>query len=71
MTDLELANDALRNALGDRNDEIHRLRDLVQTLLDNDPDDMAADGVTVLMVWRIEARAALGGPVLGGWQGGA
>jgi hypothetical protein len=32
---------------------------LVQTLLDNDPNDMAADGVTVLDVWRKEACAAL------------
>jgi hypothetical protein len=40
-------------------DEIERLRRLVKVLLDNDPNDMAADAVTVLMVWREEARAAL------------
>ena len=36
-----------------------KLRDLVQTLIDNDPNDMAADGVTVLDVWRNAALAAL------------
>ena len=36
-----------------------RLARLVQCLIDNDPDDDAADGVTVLDVWRKEARAAL------------
>jgi hypothetical protein len=36
-----------------------KLRVLVRALLDNDPDDMAADGVTVLMAWRKEARRAL------------
>lgn len=35
------------------------LAGLVQVLLDNDPDDDAADGVSVLDVWRKEARAAL------------
>ena len=35
------------------------LLDLVQVLLDNDPDDDAADGVTVLAVWRKEGRAVL------------
>jgi hypothetical protein len=40
--------------------EIIRLRSLVQCLLDNDPNDDAADGVTVLMAWRKEARAVLG-----------
>ena len=39
--------------------ENERLRRLIKVLLDNDPDDMAADAVTVLMVWREEARAAL------------
>jgi hypothetical protein len=39
--------------------EIERLRRLVQCLVDNDPNDDAADGTTVLMVWRKEARAAL------------
>ncbi len=36
--------------------ESRKLRRLVRTLLENDPDDMAADGVTVLDVWRKEAR---------------
>ena len=37
-----------------------RLRNLVQTLIDNDPDELAADGgVTVLDVWRKEARRLL------------
>jgi hypothetical protein len=40
--------------------EITKLRALIQALLDNDPDDSAADGVTVLEVWRKEARRALG-----------
>ena len=36
------------------------LRDLVQTLLDNDPNELAADGgITVLDVWREAARRAL------------
>ena len=41
-------------------DEIERLRDLIKVLLYNDPDDMAADAVTVLEVWRKEASEALG-----------
>jgi len=36
-----------------------RLQELIRCLLDNDPDDDAADGVTVLDVWRKEARAVL------------
>lgn len=36
-----------------------RLRKLVQCLLDNDPDADAADGVTVLDVWREDAKRAL------------
>lgn len=42
--------------------EVERLRGLVRCLLDNEPDDMAADGVTVLDVWRKDARAALATP---------
>lgn len=38
---------------------IKKLEYLVQCLIDEDPDDMAADGVTVLDVWRKEARAAM------------
>lgn len=44
-------------------DEIEKLRRLVQCLIDNDLDDMAADGVTVLDVWRADARRALGLPM--------
>ena len=41
-------------------DEIRLLRALVRTMVDEDPNDMAADGgVTVLDVWRKEARRAL------------
>lgn len=35
------------------------LRALVQTMINEDPNDMAADGVTVLDVWRKEAKRAL------------
>ena len=44
-------------------DQAERLRTLVQALLDNDPDDMAADGVTVLDVWRKEAARILASEV--------
>lgn len=36
------------------------LRATIRCLIDNDPDDMAADGVTVLDVWRHGARRQLG-----------
>lgn len=37
-----------------------RLRELVQVLLDNDPDEPIADnGMTVLDGWRSDARLAL------------
>jgi hypothetical protein len=39
--------------------ELFELRRLVHALLENDPNDMAADGVTVLDVWRKEARRIL------------
>lgn len=40
--------------------KVERLRDLVQTLIDNAPDDPISDaGHTVLDLWRHEARAAL------------
>jgi hypothetical protein len=39
--------------------EIEKLQALIQCLLDNDPNDLAADGITVLDVWRKEARRAL------------
>jgi hypothetical protein len=47
-------------------DEIHhlraengRLRELIRVLLENDPNDDAADGVSVLDVWRKEAHRML------------
>lgn len=50
---------AERDALQRR---VRKLEYLVQCLLDEDPNDLAADGgVTVLDVWRKEARAALEG----------
>jgi hypothetical protein len=55
--------DKLCEALGRElvlEDKIERLRTLIRILLDNDPDDEAADGVTVLQVWRKEACRALG-----------
>jgi hypothetical protein len=39
--------------------EINMLRKLVRTLIENDPNDDAADSVTVLEVWRQEARQVL------------
>lgn len=40
--------------------ENHKLRALVQTLIDNDPDEPIADnGMTVLDGWREQARRAL------------
>jgi hypothetical protein len=48
-------------------DEIHhlraenrRLRELIRVQLENNPNDDAADGVSVLDVWRKEARRVLG-----------
>ena len=49
---MEVTYDALKK-------RVAKLERLVQCLIDEDPDDMAADGVTVLDVWRKEARAAL------------
>ena len=40
---------------------VAELRRLVEIMIEEDPNDMAADAVTVLDVWRKEARAALGG----------
>jgi len=43
-----------------RDEVIRRLSDLVRGLLENDPDDIIADGgVTVLDEWRKQACAAL------------
>lgn len=36
--------------------EIDRARDLINCMIDNDPNDYAADAVTVLDVWRKDAR---------------
>ena len=35
--------------------EIEQLRSLVRAMIENDPEDMAADGVTVLAAWRQRA----------------
>lgn len=51
---MEVTYDALKK-------RVTKLERLVQCLIDEDPYDMAADGVTVLEVWRKEAREALGG----------
>lgn len=40
-------------------DTLAQIKGLVECLIFNDPDDMAADGVTVLDVWRKEARSIL------------
>lgn len=39
--------------------QLERLRSLARAMLENDPDDMAADGVTCLDVWRKEAKSLL------------
>lgn len=36
--------------------EMERARDLIDCLIENDPNDYAADAVTVLDVWRKDAR---------------
>lgn len=36
--------------------EVERLREMVNCLIENDPNDYAADAVTVLEVWRNDAR---------------
>ena len=36
--------------------EVERLRSLVSDMIENDPNDYAADAVTVLDVWRKDAR---------------
>jgi hypothetical protein len=46
----------------DLNETIATLASLIKGLIDNDPGEDAADGVTVLDVWRRDARAALGIP---------
>ncbi len=47
-------------AMREAKTEIARLRALIKTMLDEDPNDLAADGgVTVLDVWRKKALRAL------------
>lgn len=42
-------------------DEIDRLRDLIRTLVENDPQEPISDGGHVVLdLWRHEARQALG-----------
>lgn len=41
---------------------IDKLHDLIVCLLENDPQADAADGISVLDVWRKEARETLGLP---------
>ena len=36
--------------------EVERARDLIDVLIENDPNDYAADAVTVMEVWRKDAR---------------
>lgn len=58
-----LADKMVRQAVartGDLAKECGELRALVQAMINNNPDDMVADGVTVLDAWRKAARAALG-----------
>ena len=38
---------------------VHKLEEKVRCLIDNDPDADAADGVSVLDVWRKDARELL------------
>lgn len=53
-------NDQLRNTLLRREQTITKMRALIGTLLDNDPNELAADGgVTVLDVWRKDAMRVL------------
>ena len=48
-----LDNDALRA-------RVARLEEVVQRLLDNDPNEQICDsGITVLCAWRVDARRAL------------
>jgi predicted RNase H-like nuclease (RuvC/YqgF family) len=50
----------LRAKLAEAQGAEERLRGLICTLLENDPNELAADGgITVLDVWRKEARAAI------------
>jgi hypothetical protein len=60
LRSLAAERDALKGENARLRPESRKLRRLVRDLLENDPDDMAADAVTVLDVWRKEARAALG-----------
>lgn len=62
MTVTDAEESYLRDEIGRLRFELNRLRasharllGLVRVLLDNDPDDMAGDAITVLDVWRKEA----------------
>jgi len=52
-----LLNDADRLATLEA--QFERQKNLLRSIIEADPDDSAADGVTVLDVWREEARALL------------
>lgn len=43
----------------DQHQELIRWRTLGEAIIENEPGDMAADGVTCLMVWRKAAAADL------------
>ena len=47
------------NAMLEAADEINTLRDLIEVLIYNDPNERMPDSETVLDVWRKQARAAL------------
>jgi hypothetical protein len=44
----------------DRANKNEQLFELLIAMIENDPEDMAADGVTVLDVWRAQARRLVG-----------
>lgn len=46
----------LARSRGRLTNDVSELLGLVQVLLDNDPNDMAADAITVLDVWRKDAE---------------
>lgn len=47
------------NLVVDQQERIEKLESLVRCLLENNPDDSAADAVTVLDVWRKDAARLL------------
>lgn len=52
-------NPELSAAVRNVDNHVRELTRLVRTMLENDPNDMAADAVTVLAVWRRAAARAL------------